>query len=437
MPNMGSQCALQALRLRLEGEAPRVNGSLNITTALSQPFVPSSGYASQPLYVLAEIRPTPRQDTAARPPLNLVLVVDSSATMHHFQLTDEEREYWMGVAISRDELEHGEADEAEATYWTGQTLSEMQSVVNTPMALAVEAIKTLMTTLRHTDQITVIAFADVVHTVFNLTDWANFPDGCLSQMDLLRERRLPVEIGTGTRMAEALRQGAAAISQNALGMGINRMVIISDGIVQDKDAALQAIEDIQTKGYPITTIGVGDEFDEEFLMRIADNSRGDYHYAADIGDITDRLDQEMTTLETTTITDLYLAARGLEGAVIQDVFSVRPIMTMFEEIYTEEGWWRTRIGDVSSETPLGIMVQVAPPELTPGKHPIVEVLLTWTNPQSQAAATTGNDRTLISADFTDDPASLAQTVPRCRTWWIGTEFTSTNAKHSGRRSGAI
>ena len=69
-------------------------------------------------------------------------------------------------------------------------------------------------------------------------------------MDLLRERRLPVDIGTGTHMAEALRQGAAAISQNAIGKGINRMVIISDGIVQDQDAALRAIEDIQSKGYP-------------------------------------------------------------------------------------------------------------------------------------------------------------------------------------------
>ena len=151
-----------------------------------------------------------RRCPASRPPLNLVLVVDASATMHHFQLTDEEREYWMGVAISRDELEHGEADESEAMYWTGQTLSEMHTLANTPMALATEAIKSLLMTLRPTDQVTVIAFADHAHTVFNQQDWANFPDGCLTQMDLLRERRLPVDIGTGTHMAEALRQALHA-----------------------------------------------------------------------------------------------------------------------------------------------------------------------------------------------------------------------------------
>ena len=189
------------------------------------------------------------------------------------------------------------------------------------------------------------------------------------------------------------------------------MVVISDGIVQDSDATLQAIEDIQSQGFAITTIGVGDEFDEEFLMRVADVSRGDYHYAADIGDITDRLEQEMTTLETTTITDLYLAARGLDGTVIQDIFAVRPVMTMFEEIFTEDGWWRTRVGDASSESPIGIVVQAAPPELPPGPHPIVEILLTWTNPQGPTETTAGNDRAIISAEFTTDPALLAQTDP--------------------------
>ena len=385
-----------------------MNGSIKLQTALSHAAVPSSSYLEDSLHALVEIEPLPLSSPDARPPLNLVFVVDASATMHHFQLTEEEREYWMGVAISRDELERGEADESEAIYWTGQTLSEMQSIANTPMALAVEGIKTLMTTLRPTDQITVIAFADAVHAVFNQKDWANFPDGCLTQMDNLRERRLPVDIGTGTFMAEALRQGLQAISQGVLSQGINRLIVISDGIVQDQEPTLKSIEEIQTQGYAITTIGVGDEFDEEFLTRVADNSRGEYYYAADIGEITERLHQEMTTLETTSITDLYIAVRGLEGAVIQDIYLVRPSMTMFDEIHTEEGWWRTHVGDVSSISPFSVMIQAAPPLLPEGKHEIMEILLTWTNPHGDTA-TPGNDEAVISADFTDDPTRLGQT----------------------------
>ena len=385
-----------------------MNGSLKINTSLSHPAIPSSHYLDDSLYALMEIQPEVSL-SGSRPPLNLVLVVDASASMHHFQLSDEEREYWMGVAISRDELERGEADESEAMYWTGQTLSEMHTLANTPMAQVTEAIKSLLMTLRPTDQVAVIAFADRTHTVFNQQDWANFPDGCLTQMDILQERRLPVDIGTGTFMADALRQALAAISQNSLTHGINRLIVISDGIVQDQDATLKSISEIEVAGYSITTLGVSDEFDEEFLMKAADNSRGEYYYAADIAEITQRLSQEMTTLETTTITDLYIAVRGLDGAVVQDIFLVRPAMTMFDEVHTEDGWLRARVGAVSSAAPVGVMVQIAPPLLPAGERAIVETLLTWNTLDQAAAAVPGNDRSLLTANFTDNPEALAET----------------------------
>jgi len=379
-----------------------VNGSLTVHTALSHPAVPSSQYLEDALYALLEVQPVAGTDTDGRPPLNLVLVVDASATMHHFHLSDEEQEYWLGVAISRDELERGEADEAEAVYWTGQTLLEMQSTARNAMSQAVEAIKSLLNTLRPADQITLLAFADRVHTVFTQQDWASFPDGCLSQLDLLGERRLPVDIGTGTQMADALRQAQAALSKGQAGQTISRLIVLSDGIVQDGDETIQAVEDIQAQGTAITTIGVGDEFDEEFLTRVADLTRGEYHYAPTSADITARLTEEMTTLATTTVTDLYLAVRGLEGAVVQDVFLVRPAMALFEEVHTEDGWLRARVGDVASAAPAGIMVQFAPPILPEGDHEILEALLTWTG---------GNARSAVSAKFTRDAAEWGITDP--------------------------
>jgi hypothetical protein len=206
-----------------------------------------------------------------------------------------------------------------------------------------------------------------------------------------------------------LRHGLEAISQNVLSQGVNRLIVLSDGIVQDQEAALQAIEALETQGYAIATIGLGDEFDEEFLTRIADNSRGEYHYAANINEIIERLNQEMITLETTTVTDLYIAVRGLEGAVVQDIYLVRPVMTMFDEIHTEDGWWRARVGDVSGDAPVGIILQAAPPLLPEGRHAILEALLTWTNPNA-ASASPGNDRLVIEAEFSDNPTLLAQNV---------------------------
>jgi hypothetical protein len=86
-------------------------------------------------------------------------------------------------------------------------------------------------------------------------------------------------------------------------------------------------------------------------------------------------------------------------------------MAMFDEIHTEDGWLRARIGDVSSNAPAGVLVQIAPPLLAVGSHAILEVLLTYTDPQGYSSAGTGNERTLVNANFTDNLDTLAQVNP--------------------------
>lgn len=383
-----------------------MSSSLNVRVALSRPNIAPSVYLEEPIYALVDIGPSSGPPGGARAPLNIVIVMDSSATMHHFQLTDDERDYWLGLAISRDEMERGEADESEAIYWTGQTLSEMQAVARKPMAIAVEAIKTLLSTLLPTDTVSVVAFADRVHAVFTAQDWANFPDQCLQQMDLLREQRLPADIGTGTYMAEALRGAGENFKQAPGGKSVNRLILISDGIVQDADVTMIAVNALQEEGLAITTIGVGDEFDEEFLTKIADNSRGQYYYAANSIEIAEQLQQEMTTLESVTLSDVYVAVRGVNGTMVQDIFQVLPTMALFDELYTESDWLRTRLGDISSASKTGILVQIAPTTLEVGTQPLAEIQFTWSQSLGSEGDGAGTEKVAITANVTSD-ASLA------------------------------
>jgi Ca-activated chloride channel family protein len=385
-----------------------LTGSIDVQVALSRPAVPATQYTEQPLYALLDLIPQADAIPGTRSPLNLALVVDSSATMHNFQMTAQEREFWITLAISRDEMERGEADAHQAVYWSGQTLTDMQGSVRKPMTLAVDAIKSLLATLLPEDRITVIAFADRVHTVFSAADRVRAPDQCLAQLDLLAEQRLPVDIGLGTQMAEALRVADVALEASSMSNGVSRMIIISDGIVQDAEATLMTVAGIQENGLAITTLGVGEEFDEEFLTRVADNSRGDYYYAPDSAEITQRLTEEMTTLQAISLTDVHLAVRGLSGAVVQDIALVRPAMTLFDEIYTEDDWTRARIGDISSTARTGILLQIAPAPQSEGRHPIVEVQLTWAGGLNEPQNIT---QKTIEVIFTDDPLHLSETDP--------------------------
>jgi len=388
-----------------------VSGSLNVTVALSHPNMPADTEPEEPFHALLTIEPTAVLSSDDRPPLNIVLVVDSSATMHHLLLSDVERDYWMSLAVSRDELERGRADGRDAVYWTGQTLAEMESSARKPMAIAVEAIKSVLSTLKPTDRVSVLAFADKVHTVFSDRDWATLPTQCLMQLDLLRDQRLSVDIGTGTFLADALQQAGDILSQNSLDGGINRLIVVSDGIVQDIDSTLASVAGVQDRGFSITTIGLGLDFDEEFLIRIADNSRGEYHHAPEVAEIIDCLTTEFANLKSTSVTDLYIAVRGLNKCMIQDIFMVRPAINLFDEIYTEDDWMRARIGDVSSNDPSGILVQYIPSKVEEGFQLFAEAQLTWTNPGAPAHLSKGYHKITMAGDFTNNAVALQETNP--------------------------
>lgn len=381
---------------------------LSVTASVNRPYVSASSYEDEPLYALLTLQPEVDPVVHQRPPLNLVLIVDASGTMYNFQLSSDEREYWMGVALARDEMERGEADERDAVYWSGQTLQEMESIVRRPMTMAVQALKQLLQSLQPMDQAAVIAFADHTQTLFNEEDWTSNPEHCIGQLDNLLEQRLPVDIGTGTKMAQSMQGALTLLQRHAMPGTVNRIIVLSDGIVQDKADTLDAIEAVERAGVAITTIGLGDEFDEEFLMRVADSSRGAYHYAADINEITQRLMEELTAIQSTAFRDVHIAAQGLAGSVVQDVYMVRPSMTIFEEMEVDGGWLRARVGDLPGDIASALLVQIAPSMQPAGNQQILDARLSWTSADDGSGQT---QSVTAQASFTDDPALLAQRNP--------------------------
>lgn len=387
-----------------------MSSSVNVRVALQHPAINAGMYVDELQYAILDIEPVSGSGSE-RPPLNLVIVVDASATMHHFQFSDDEREYWMTLALQRNEIERGKADERDAVYWTGQTLQEINATARKPMALVVDGLKQVLETLGSSDKVSVVAFADRPYVVFTEQDWGAFPDRCYQALENLRNNRLPADIGTGTYMSEALSHASDLLLRNASPSAVSRLIIITDGIVQDPALALGRIVSVQERGVAITTIGVGEEFDEEFLIRVADNSRGEYHYAADSAEINRCLQQELRALQATAVTDMYIAVRGLGGSCVQELFMVRPSMSIFDEIFTEEEWIRARVGDVSSTAPAGVLVQFLPANAPEGSKPVLEVQLAWSYTSTAFGASKGNEKIVINAEFSRDPMKTSAKDP--------------------------
>jgi Ca-activated chloride channel family protein len=94
--------------------------------------------------------------------------------------------------------------------------------------------------------------------------------------------------GSGTNIYEGLRLGHQEARKHATPEAVNRVVLLSDGEVtagvSDQRQFQQLVaadfdRDIQT-----TAVGMGVEFNEELMLAIAQNGKGNYHFLRDAAD---------------------------------------------------------------------------------------------------------------------------------------------------------
>ena len=162
---------------------------------------------------------------ARRPHINLALVVDTSGSME-------------GAAISQ----------------------------------AREATNALLDQLREHDRIAIVTFDSRTQVLVPSTA---IEGGNVGQ---LREAVSHMEARGTTDLAGGLRVGLEEVVRHYDASGINRVVLLSDGVPNDASQVAALAQVAGERRIAITTLGLGLEYDESLLASIAQTSGGHFHY---------------------------------------------------------------------------------------------------------------------------------------------------------------
>jgi Ca-activated chloride channel family protein len=299
--------------------------------------------ASQGLVARIELS-TPRRTSTARPPVNIALVIDTSGSME-------------GKAI----------EDARA------------------------ASLAFLDSLSKDDRLSVIVFNSKAEVLLGSTriDDANMTDV---------RRKLSTMKATGTTdMAQGLRLAMNEVERNIVQNGVNRVVMLGDGVPNDERLIDGMTSEAASRGISITTLGLGNDYDETLMGRIAQQTGGKFSYVEDSSKVASFFREEVVRLHQVVARNAYLEIRPGPGVVVQGVVG-RPTASRADRALT------VGLGDLSLGEKHELVVELAANPTKDGANvEVLDAVLHW---QDSVGGATHEDRVFVGAKSTSDEAQI-------------------------------
>jgi len=205
----------------------------------------AGGYGDSPI---EDVLPVSSR-TGRRPPLEMVLVIDSSGSMNET--------VGSGPGVPRK------------------------------ITLAKQAVLSLRAALAPADRVGIVAFAGEPRTVSALVP--------ASEWETLRGRLVPLEAGGGTRITPALAGALDLLPPAAAGENppVRHLLLLSDGRSQDFDLPF-LIGRCRERGVSVSAVATGADADLESLGRLARETGGRLYRSTDLAHLAETFFKDLT-----------------------------------------------------------------------------------------------------------------------------------------------
>jgi len=303
------------------------------------------------LHVLLALESEAGTAAADRPPLNIALVLDRSGSM------------------------------------TGEKLAYCQRAA----MFAVEQ-------LAPSDRLAVVAYDDEVTVVQ--------PSGPVKEKDHLKRRIAGIDTGGMTNLSGGYLAGCAEVRRllrEASGAvdprTVNRVLLLTDGLANvgltDRESLVGLVAR-EAREMSLTTIGVGDDFDEDLLVAMADAGRGHYHYISSPDGIPAIFAEELEGLVAVVAQDLRLRLRPLNGNTLAFLYGY-PATPDGEALVV-------RLPDAYGAERKIVVFALDVPAREAGTQPLAEAELTYRDATAGGREVTV--RTVLEVEVTSDPGRV-------------------------------
>jgi uncharacterized protein YegL len=220
---------------------------------------------------------------------------------------------------------------------------------------AVAAVRQVVQQLDVRDRLSVIAFDASARSLFgpaNVTP---------ETRRLLDEALAGLRTGVGTNLAAGIKKGAEAVRSGFVRGAVSRMVLLTDGQpslgITDSGRLCALAEKEAAGGVSITTMGLGEGFDDELLSELARSGRGGFHYLASAADIPGAFGRELAGVFSIAATQTEIVLRPAEHVTTAELVHRLPSRPRDDGLVVE-------MGELAAGTPRQVLFQLTRPPRT-------------------------------------------------------------------------
>jgi Ca-activated chloride channel family protein len=192
------------------------------------------------------------------------------------------------------------------------------SMEGEPLSNAKAAAARLVEQLGDDDAFTIVTYSSSDETVMPMSR------ATATNKAAARDAIMRIWDDGNTCISCGIERGASELATTPVTRGVRRMVLISDGQANtglyDRNQLAQLAVDTAARGISISTVGVGLDFDEVPMMRLADVGHGNYYFVEDTAKLADMFGRELTGLATTIAADARLVIDPMAGVSIEEAY---------------------------------------------------------------------------------------------------------------------
>ena len=236
-----------------------------------------------------------------------------------------------------------------------------------------EAVGFLINHLSDSDLISVIIFDDQVETLI--------PNQPAKNRDAIKTALSKVIARGGTQISDGLKVGMEEIKKGLSNGRVNRIILLTDGQTwDDEEACLKLAEEAGRQNIAITSIGIGEEWNEKLLLKIAEASRGNSHWIQNPISILDAFQQEVEGMQSVAAVNLKMSVRMSPGVRPVKVYSTIPMIVDMSKTYLENSTAVLNLGTLDGEKGQKVLIESRIPAQKEGRFHVGQVEVTYDNP---------------------------------------------------------